>query len=58
MAARHDGREHDECRDIGILYERLERVDGSARFSFGAPCVLPHQLLRFFLCSPCPCSLR
>jgi exosome complex component RRP46 len=48
MAARHDGREHDECRDIGILYERLERVDGSARFSFGAPCVLPHPLHRFF----------
>ena len=29
------GRKADELRDISIVYERLDRVDGSARFGFG-----------------------
>lgn len=37
--ARHDGRTVEELRKITITYERLNRVDGSARFSFGEPLV-------------------
>ncbi len=33
--ARRDGRKNNELRDIGLVYEGLDRVDGSARFSFG-----------------------
>ncbi|KZT70004.1 ribosomal protein S5 domain 2-like protein [Daedalea quercina L-15889] len=32
---RADGREPTELREISIMYERLDRVDGSARFGFG-----------------------
>lgn len=35
--ARPDRRAHEESRPIRIVYEGLDRVDGSARFSFGAP---------------------
>jgi exosome complex component RRP46 len=35
MATRADGREPDELRRVAIVYERLDRSDGSARFSFG-----------------------
>ena len=33
--SRIDGREHDDIRPLRIVYERLDRVDGSARFGFG-----------------------
>lgn len=36
---RVDGREDSELREVAIVYERLDRVDGSARFGFGE-----HQL--------------
>ena len=36
---RSDGREATDLREIRIVYERLDRVDGSARFSVGAPAV-------------------
>lgn len=29
------GRADDELRTISVTYERLDRVDGSARFGFG-----------------------
>ncbi|KAH9836286.1 ribosomal protein S5 domain 2-type protein [Rhodofomes roseus] len=32
---RTDGRKASELREISIVYERLDRVDGSARFGFG-----------------------
>ncbi|KAI0754209.1 hypothetical protein C8Q80DRAFT_1216361 [Daedaleopsis nitida] len=35
MVARTGGRKVDETRAISIVYERLDRVDGSARFGFG-----------------------
>lgn len=34
--SRADGRENDGIRPLRIVYERLDRVDGSARFGFGA----------------------
>lgn len=33
--SRVDGRENDDTRPLCIVYERLDRVDGSARFGFG-----------------------
>jgi exosome complex component RRP46 len=33
--SRADGRENDDIRPLRIVYERLDRVDGSARFGFG-----------------------
>lgn len=33
--SRVDGRENDDIRPLRIVYERLDRVDGSARFGFG-----------------------
>jgi exosome complex component RRP46 len=33
--SRVDGRENDDIRPLHIVYERLDRVDGSARFGFG-----------------------
>ncbi|KAH8082799.1 ribosomal protein S5 domain 2-type protein [Cristinia sonorae] len=33
--ARHDEREDDEIREMEVVYERLDRVDGSSRFGFG-----------------------
>ncbi len=33
---RDDGRNPEELRPISVVYERLDRVDGSARFGFGA----------------------
>ncbi|RDX51744.1 hypothetical protein OH76DRAFT_1401170 [Lentinus brumalis] len=35
MVARSGGRRADQTREISIVYERLDRVDGSARFGFG-----------------------
>ncbi|KAI0718683.1 hypothetical protein C8T65DRAFT_570384 [Cerioporus squamosus] len=35
MVARRGGRRADQTREISIVYERLDRVDGSARFGFG-----------------------
>ncbi|KAH9939488.1 hypothetical protein B0H21DRAFT_38466 [Amylocystis lapponica] len=35
-SARTDGRKHDQLRELTIVYEGLDRVDGSARFGFGA----------------------
>ena len=32
---RDDGRSVEELRPITLVYERLDRVDGSARFGFG-----------------------
>ncbi|TFY80130.1 hypothetical protein EWM64_g3882 [Hericium alpestre] len=34
-AKRSDGRIHDEMRALYVIYEGLDRVDGSARFGFG-----------------------
>lgn len=33
--SRVDGRENDDTRPLRVVYERLDRVDGSARFGFG-----------------------
>jgi hypothetical protein len=33
--SRADGRGNEEIRALHIVYERLDRVDGSARFGFG-----------------------
>ncbi|KZP17086.1 ribosomal protein S5 domain 2-like protein [Athelia psychrophila] len=38
--SRHDGRANDELRKTTITYERLDRVDGSARFIFGETAAL------------------
>ncbi|KZP27062.1 ribosomal protein S5 domain 2-like protein [Athelia psychrophila] len=38
--SRHDGRANDELRKTTITYERLDRVDGSARFTFGETAAL------------------
>jgi len=35
MASRPDGRGTEELRALSIIYERLDRADGSARFAFG-----------------------
>lgn len=32
---RRDNRKADELREIGVIYEGLDRVDGSATFRFG-----------------------
>ncbi|KAF7976638.1 hypothetical protein HWV62_5953 [Athelia sp. TMB] len=37
---RPDGRAYDELREMKITYEGLDRVDGSARFSFGETAAL------------------
>lgn len=34
---RQDGRRSDQLRPLSIVYENLDRVDGSARFGFGTP---------------------
>ncbi|KAI0667281.1 hypothetical protein C8Q78DRAFT_1082398 [Trametes maxima] len=36
LALRPRGRRPDEMRDLSIVYEGLDRVDGSARFGFGS----------------------
>ncbi len=36
--SRADGRGNDDIRSLRISYERLDRVDGSARFGFGTSC--------------------
>ncbi|KAI0266256.1 ribosomal protein S5 domain 2-type protein [Gloeopeniophorella convolvens] len=35
MSSREDGRTFEDLRSLDIVYERLDRVDGSARFGFG-----------------------
>lgn len=35
IITRKDGRSEREARSVGIVYEGLDRVDGSARFAFG-----------------------
>lgn len=37
---RDDGREDGELRGMDVVYERLDRVDGSSRFGFGE-CAIP-----------------
>lgn len=40
--SRADGRGNEDLRPLSIVYERLARVDGSARFGFGTfPCAPP-----------------
>lgn len=46
--SRADGRGNDDIRPLRIVYERLDRVDGSARFGFGTSC--------FVWCCSRPCS--
>ncbi|CDO71092.1 hypothetical protein BN946_scf184844.g96 [Trametes cinnabarina] len=36
LTARPRGRQPDQLRDLSIVYEGLDRVDGSARFGFGS----------------------
>lgn len=35
---RADGRGNDDIRPLRVVYERLDKVDGSARFAFGTSC--------------------
>ena len=37
--SRADGRGATDLRELTVVYERLDRVDGSARFGFGAHAV-------------------
>lgn len=33
--SREDGRRDNELRHLEVVYERLDRVDGSSKFGFG-----------------------
>lgn len=56
--SRTDGRRPDQLRKLTVVYEGLDRVDGSARFGFGTQYLVSSvgKILKFTIVRPDPIS--